>query len=197
VKRIAPLVIAAALVALPAPARAQDKDKLEDSPYYPTKVGSTWTYKAPNGTIVNKIVKHEKVGDVLCAKVETSLDGATQASEHIRVTKDGIYRHSINGIAIEPPVLIMKLPPKKDDTWEVKSKLGNQTISGKMVTQQEKIEVPAGKYEAFVGSATLEAMGQKVDVANYFVKDVGIVKVRMGVMGQTVELELTKFEAGK
>jgi hypothetical protein len=143
------------------------------------------------------VAKHEKVGDVLCAKIETSVNDAAIASEHIRVTKDGIYRHTINGVNIEPPVLLMKLPPKKDDTWEVKSKLGKQMMTGKMVTQEEKVEVPAGKYEAFVGAATLESMGQKVEVANYFVKDVGIAKIRMAAGGQTVELELKKFEAGK
>jgi hypothetical protein len=52
VKPLASLVIVAALVALPAPVRAQEKDKMEESPYYPLKVGTTWTYKAPTGEVI-------------------------------------------------------------------------------------------------------------------------------------------------
>src|SRR5438093_1039673 len=73
----------------------------------------------------------------------------------------------------------------------------DDTLTGKMVTKEEKLTVPAGKYEAFVGAATLETKRQKIEVASYFVKDVGIAKIRIVVMGQTVEVELEKFEAGK
>jgi hypothetical protein len=196
-KRVVPFAALALFVALPAALPADDNDKMEESPYYPTKVGTTWTYKGPNGEVVNKIVKHEKVGDVLCARVETSVGGKTVANEHIRVTKEGIYRYKLNDMAVQPPVLLMKLPPKKDDEWKVDSKLGTQAITGKIVTKEEKIAVPAGKYESFVGAATLESMGQKVEVSNYFVKDVGIAKLTVSGGGQKVELELAKFEAGK
>jgi hypothetical protein len=70
-------------------------------------------------------------------------------------------------------------------------------MSGKMVTQEEKVEVPVGKYDAVVGAATLEWMGQKLELSNYFAKGVGIVKIRSMSGGKVTEWELTKFEAAK
>src|SRR6478672_2213631 len=106
-KRLVTLAILVVLTASFTTVRGDDKDKdkekdqtvITDSAYYPLKVGSSWTYKGPaNTTLVNKVAKHEKVGDVMCARIETSVGGNTVAYEHISVAKDGIYRHTLNGM---------------------------------------------------------------------------------------------------
>jgi hypothetical protein len=168
--------------------------------YFPLQVGTTWTYQLPSvpGTkLVNKVVKHEMIDGVLCAKLETSMNGNVLANEHIGVTKDGICRFRINGAKIEKPVLILKLPAKTGDSWAVKSKVGNETISGTMKTTEERVEVPAGKFKALVAGGKMEGNGQTVEVANYFVKGVGIAKIKMDLAGQVIEVDLEKFEPAK
>ena len=166
--------------------------------YYPLQVGNTWTYRGPgNITLVNKIVAHEMIAGVMCAKVEASLNGMAVGHEHIGVTKDGICRVTINGTKIDKPVLILKLPAKTGDEWHIKSKIGNETISGTLKTTAETVQVPAGKFRALVASGKVEGGGQTIGVSNYFVHGIGIVKIKTDLGGQTVEVELEKFEPAK
>jgi hypothetical protein len=197
-KRLATLTALVILAGSLNSVRADDKDKVGESPYYPLKVGSTWTYNGPGATkIVNKITGHEKVGDVMCAKVETQVGGVTQTFEHIGITADGIYRYSFNGTKIDKPVLILKLPAKKGDEWKIDTKIGTEAVTGTLMTTEDALTVPAGKFTAMVAGGKLMTGGMTIEVANYFVKDVGIAKIKMDVAGQSVIVELDKFEPAK
>ncbi len=197
-KRFATLTALVILITPLTSVRADDKDKVGESPYYPLKVGNTWTYNGPGNTkLINKVVAHEKIGDMMCARVETQVNGETKAFEHIGITADGIYRYSLNGVKVDKPILILKLPAKKGDEWKIDAKVGNETVTGKLTTTEEKLTVPAGKYDALVSSGKLMAAGETVEAANYFVKDVGIAKIKMDLMGMSIVVELDKFEAGK
>jgi len=192
---LAPVLV----VTFAAAARADDGP--DETPYYPLKVGTTWTYRdadAPGAArVVVKVVKYEKVGDVLCARVETHSGGKATGFEHVAVTKDGVYRHSINGQRPDKPVLLLKLPPQKGDEWPVEGKLGGETFAGTMATTEETVTVPAGKYPAFVVSGKVQVGGTTLTTEHAFVKDVGVARIRTEVKGQTVRLELEKFEPGK
>jgi hypothetical protein len=192
------------LLALAGAARAQDK--METTPYYPLAVGTTWEYRVGDNKFTLKVTKHEKVGNVLCARVEYLVKdkdkGAekVQSFEHISVSKDGVTRNSQEGKEITPPVLFLKLPPKKDETWKVDSKTaGGETIKGTFKNNgEEEVKVPAGSYKAVVvASQDLEANGVKMSVTYYFAEKVGIVKQLIEVAGQKVVVELEKYEAGK
>jgi hypothetical protein len=193
------LLAAVALAALAAAARADDGPG--ETPYYPLKVGTTWTYRdadAPAAAkVVVKVVKHEKVGDVPCARVETHSGGKATGFEHVAVTGDGVYRHSINGLRPDKPLLILKLPPQKGDEWPVAGKLGSETFAGTMTTAEETVAVPAGKYQAFVVSGKVRVGDAALTTEHAFVKDVGVARIRTEVKGQAVRLELEKFELGK
>jgi hypothetical protein len=193
------LLVAAALTALAAPARAGDAP--EETPYYPLKVGTTWTYRdadAPGAAkIVVKVARQEKVGDVLCARVETHKDGKAAGYEHVAVAKDGVYRHSINGLRPDRPLLLLKLPPRGGDEWPVAGKLGGETFAGTMTAAEEDVAVPAGKYRALVVSGEVKVGDAALASAHAFAKDVGPVRVRTEAQGQVVRLELEKFEPGK
>jgi len=197
--RLATLAILIALAASVVPAHSQEK--VEESPYLPLKVGNAWTYQAFDGqrkiALVNKVVAHEKVGDVMCAKVETYLDGKAVANEHVAVTKDGIYRFTLNGQKLDRPAQLMKLPPKAGDEWKIDTKFGNETLTGSMKSTEEKLKVPAGTYDAFLVSGKLETNGRTIVAASYFVKDVGIAKIKMDYLGMSLAIELEKFEAAK
>lgn len=193
----------------------KDKDKaappdkpaetIKDSPFYPLAVGNAWNYKVGEQRFILKVAKHEKVGDVLCARVEMTVDGKVTSHEHIAVTGDGVVRIAFDDKRAEPPVLFLKLPFAKDATWKINSTVGKtdkekgETVSGTFKEgEDKKVTVPAGAYEAVTSSTDdLDANGMKLAFTYYFVKDVGMVKQVIDVAGQKVVIELEKFEAAK
>lgn len=183
------------------PGRAQDK--METTPYYPLAVGTTWEYKAGDNKYTVKVTKHEKVkadkGEVLCARLELFVKDKSQTFEHVAVTKDGVYRYTFEGKEAAPPVLFLKLPPKKDETWKVESKVVGEAVKGTFKNNgEEEVKVPAGSYKAWVvTSQDLDANGVKMSVTYYFAEKVGMVKQLVEVSGQKVVVELEKFEPGK
>jgi hypothetical protein len=185
------------LLALAGAGRAQDK--METTPYYPLAVGSTWDYKAGDNKFTLKVTKHEKVGNALCARVEYFVKDKSQSFEHVSVTKDGVYRNTFEGKEAMPPVLFLKLPPKKDETWKVDSKVGGEAVKGTFKNNgEEEVKVPAGSYKAtVVASQDLEANGMKMSVTYYFAEKVGMVKQLVEVSGQKIVIELEKYEPGK
>jgi len=181
------------------PARGGDKGL--DSPYYPLKKGTAWEYVADGKKITVTVTDHEKVGDLMCAKVETDLGGGNKMIEHLTVKDDGIYRVRANNEDIKPPLLVLKLPPKKGDEWTVDSALKGYGIKGKLsVAAEEKITVGKTEYTAFqVKSSDLKMGGQNATMETWFAKDVGMVKQHFKLPGSGLErtIELEKFTAGK
>jgi hypothetical protein len=175
------------------------QDKMETTPYYPLAVGTSWEYKAGDSRYTLRVTKHEKVGDVLCARVEMIMKDKPVSFEHVGVTKEGVCRFSFEGKEAKPPVLFLKLPPKKDDTWKVDSKVGGESVKGTFKnTGEEDVKVPAGNYKAVVvASQDLEANGVKMSVTYYFAEKVGMVKQVVEVSGQKIVIELEKYEAPK
>jgi hypothetical protein len=198
-KRIGLLVGLLASAAVLAPVRAQDQ--MAESPYYPLKVGTTWTYRiasAPQGapSVTMKVTKHEKAGDLPCARLETIVNGQVVANEYVSVSKDAVYRVSVQGFKVEPPMPLLKLPPCKGDRWKIDGKVGTDTLKGEASVTEDTVTVPAGKYEAVVATANLQAGPQKMETMNHFARGVGIVKMKVSVGGMEVVMELEKFEAG-
>jgi hypothetical protein len=174
------------------------QEKVQSSEYYPLKVGTTWTYKVMGQTISIKVAKHEKYNGVMCAVLETSAGGKVVATEHISVAKDGIYRHSMAGNKADPAVRFIKLPIKKGESWKIESKIGGQDLKVSYTAGEDEITVPAGKYKTITTQTNeFEAGGQKITAKIWYAKGVGMVKTVMELAGNTVTLELDKFEAGK
>jgi hypothetical protein len=183
------------------------QDKLAETPYYPLHVGTTWHYKAGERKITIRVAKHEKVGETLCALLEVLRDDKVVASEHLAVTSEGVYRHDQtskdkSGKAttetLKPPFLVLKLPPKKGDKWQVDSQADGKPIRGTFQVAEEEVKVPAGTYKAFVVvGQDLEISGLRSSFATYYSSGVGMVKQVIQVGNTRTEFELTKFEAGK
>lgn len=189
------------LLLLAADVRAQDK--LAETYYYPLRVGTAWHYKAGEVKITVRVAKHEKVGDVLCARLETTRDGKVVGSEHLSVTSDGVYRHDLtqtdaSGKSVthtpKPPIRVLQLPPKKGDTWKVDTNIAR----GSFTVEEREAKVPAGTYKCLcVLSKDLEVNGFKPSITSYYAKDVGMVKQVIQEGSSTSEIVLEKFEAGK
>jgi hypothetical protein len=197
VKRVR-LLLACSLALLPL-ARAAAQDKVGATPYYPLAVGTTWTYKAGGNTFQMKVTRHEKVGGVMCARIEQIAGKKVMAFEHVGVTAETISRYSLDGKEIKPPVTFFKLPPQKDATWKVESKVDGQTIKGSFkMAEPVEVKVPAGTYKAWRSVGTdLEINGIKTNVTYYLAEGVGMVKQELDIAGSKIVIELEKYEAGK
>jgi hypothetical protein len=193
-----PLLLAAVVLAA--------DDKLAETPYYPLRVGTAWHYKIGDAKAVVRVVKHEKVGDTLCARLEVTRDGKVVGVQHLAVTADGVYRHDLTDqhgekavtVALKPPILVLKLPPKKGESWKVDSTGDGKTYRGTFKIDEEKIKVPAGEYNTMrVNSEDLEINALKPIVTTYYASGVGMVKQVFQEGDAKVELVLEKFEAAK
>ena len=181
------------------------QEKLKATPYYPLQVGTTWHYRAGESKFTIRVVRHERVGDTLCALLETTRDGKVVGSEHLSVTDDGIYRHSLSMQAknpvqrtLKPPLLIMKFPPKKGDSWKVDSKGDGKAFRGSFLVGEQEITVPAGTFKTFrVASQDFEVNSLRPSITTFFADGVGMVKQIIEVDDSKVEIELEKFEAGR
>jgi len=197
--RFAMFILAGVLLAVPL-GRAQ-----EGSSPYPLKVGSKWHYrvgedqkvvvkvaKAEEFKIVRNLgkdkVKEEKVAGFTLEMVS---GGRPALKEQVAVLPDGVYRLSSADKQITPPLCILKLPPKKGDTWQVDSTIGDVKVKGTFRTG----EAVLGKLKCITSVLQNGETGSdKIVLEYYFAPGLGIVKqhVRVGNIESTMELE--KYE---
>lgn len=179
-----------------APALAEDS--LKDAEYYPFKIGTTWEYKVGGNPIIVKVAKHEKYNEVLCARVETSVNGNVVAFEHVAPTADGLKRLSMAGMKADPAVLFMKLPYKKGESWHVESTIGPESLKLDYTYGEEEITVPAGKYKTIsTTTSKFKAGNMEMQATIWYAKGVGMVKTILDLGGNKVDMQLEKFTAGK
>jgi len=203
-------VFAALVLGLVLPHALGDDEKIKeikDSEWYPLKLGNEWTYTVQGQKIHMKVAEYEKVGDTVCARLETeNAQGVVSATEDVAVKDDGVYRYKMNGSKIDPPLCFFKLPPKLGAKWKVKSKQGKVTTKGDFEEDEEKIEVPSGQYKAITAKGAFEITSpgaddddgttQSMTVTYYFAKGMGMVKQTVEFQGKIViDLELKKFKA--
>jgi hypothetical protein len=202
-RMLAVLLVGGFLLAAGPTGAQEPKSKMPETPWYPLAVGTKWIYKYDDGKKCQfHVTGHEDFGGAVCAKVELSIDGKVVSFEHVSVTKDGVFRNGFAGTKADKPVQILKLPPKKGDTWEVESKaLGTESVKGKFTTDEEEIKVGDKSYKTFkVTGKDMDANGLKFSTTYYFAVDVGLVKqvIEVGeATKQTTTLELEKFEGPK
>jgi hypothetical protein len=192
------LVVGAMVVLFGGAALAQPpKDAATE--YFPLKPKTKWTYKVQDQNVEVQVTGTEKFNNEDCAKVETTVSGKVVASELYAVRADGVYRVKVKDDKIDPPVKVLALPVKKDASWEVKSKVGNnQTVSGtfKIKDDKEKIKVMDKDAEAvLVEGVDLDVAGTKTTVRLWLVKDKGIVKLSYKIGEAESVLELKEFTA--
>jgi hypothetical protein len=98
-----------------------------------------------------------------------------------------------------PPILILKLPPKKGESFSVDSKAGGKNYKGVFKIAEEDVTVPAGTYKGAVRvtSQDLEADGLRPTITTWYAEKVGMVKQVIAEGGQTITIELEKFTPGK
>jgi hypothetical protein len=201
-------VVGAAAVLFGGVLLAQPKEAPKDAPkdaaadnYFPLKKDSKWTYKVGDNFVEVRVAKVEKVNNEDQYTLETVVGKDAKTSEVIVVRSDGVYRTKVKEEKLDPAVKILPLPPKKDVTWEVNSKLGAQTVKGtlKVADDKETITILGTKYDTIrVEGKDIDVAGAKTSVKTWYAKDKGIVKVEFVLQtGDKVTEELKSYETGE
>lgn len=173
--------------------RAYAQDRLRPTRYYPLKEGTRWVYRSGTRTFTVRVVKHERVGKELCARLE-SHSGDKAHVEHLAVRGDGVYKLQADGKLIEPPLLLLRLPPRAGESWRVDSRIDGLPVKGTFTLKEVAVSVPAGKYRAMAVSSTdFEIANRKMPAAWWFAPDVGPVRQRVELSGFEVLLELESY----
>ncbi len=194
----ATLAVGFLTLALVAPTLFADPSaEKEGTAYYPLTVGNSWTYKiGPNKVVVSVVRSEDGV-----AHIESSSQGGkVTLTEALKVKADGVYRVIANDKKITPPLKILSLPARKGESWEIDSKIGDETMKGKFKVEEiAELTVGDKKYEKIVvvSGDDLEANGTKISLTTYYARDVGMIKQTIKAGDQTIQLELESFKAGK
>ena len=195
--RIAALLAIAMTLFLRAAASQPAQPGLLESPYFPLKVGTQWNYRMDGLRYTTRVVKHEQIGKVWCARLETK-SGNSVTTESIGVQKDGMYRFRGDGMDVMPPLCLCKLPPKAGTEWKVESRIAALDMKGNFTLTEEPITVGKKKYETVkVVFTDLKKGEDKIAMTTWYAAGVGMVKqtIKTGAVDLLIELE--KFEAGE
>jgi hypothetical protein len=178
--------------AAPAPATATTSE------YYPLKNGNKWTYRIDEQRSLEMKVDKFENGE---ATIVTMAGNRQVAKDTIQVKGDGIYRTKINDLAITPPIKILELPVKKGTSWEIKSKVQDKEIIGKLTVkdEKEKLKLKDGKeYDCvMVDGPDFKVDGSATKMKLWFCAGKGIVKLSYETGQQEAVLELSDFVEGK
>jgi hypothetical protein len=175
---------------------AQEKLSIkEETPYFPLKEGSVWTYSISGRTFTKKVVGFEKSGDDVCARLEMRRGKDLVSSELMTVRKDGVYRVEFSGKKCTPPVCLLKLPIKKDETWKFDTKVGESETKGSFkLGEARSVKVKGTTYEAVTVTGDMKVDNQNATVTYYFAEKFGLVKYTLVLGTITVEQDLEKYE---
>ena len=131
---------------------AQPDKKAEPQNYYPLQVGNKWEYRVEvagnSAKAVSSITKMETLeGKEPLARLEAKVNDNVVATEHLRATADGVFRHRNNNQEINPPICLLKYPAKAGDKWSGDITVGKEKGKYDCETKEENVEVPAGKLD--------------------------------------------------
>ncbi len=184
------------VICLPA-AQSVAQDPPPATPYYPMKVGTTWQYRVGADKMTVKVTKHEKIGDLTCARVEAVFKGSTTV-EYVAVKADGVYRVKADDKEIKPALCFLRLPPGKEKSWKVNAEIDGTKIRGTFEAKDDPVTVPAGTFSAIMVSSKDYTIGSRpMKLTYWFVEGKGIVKHQLEIDGFDLILELEQFTPGQ
>ncbi len=195
-------ILAVLVMVCPCATQLSAEEKQSSHSYYPLEVGNQWHFQLDAGTgvktkLINRIAEIETIDGVELARLETLTNGNVVATEHLRKTSEGIFRHRYNGAKIVPPICLLKFPVKDKENWESDTKIGKVALKVQSSVTRDAAEVPAGKYQTLKVKIDADQSGVKVTSTYWFADQVGIVKQTFNINGTEVIVELEKFQSGK
>lgn len=178
----------------------------QPAPFLTLKIGTVWTYATGSGEGKVRVTGREEINKVETFILESDISGSKTEKEFIAVDATGIrmYRQASGDRAVDfaTPIVRLKLPPAKGDTWEWKGDIGKEKASVVYTNDgEEEITVPAGTYKAWKISASIEIGSVKHTGANWFATGVGVIRQKTtfesGGKKHDSVIELKSFEPGK
>lgn len=195
------------VLSLPAsPAQAVETDesaiRLTSCELYPLTPGARWKFRSGPLVLEERVVRHEKINDETCARIDTIFEERIIAFEHLAVRADGVYRVSVNGRPVEPPLKFLDLPAKPGATWKVESSIAGQTIRGEFQSTEQTLAIRDPHGDKDRTYQTHRVTGEKFQVAEAelsftydFAPKIGKVKQVVKASGQETVLEMTDYIA--
>ncbi len=163
--------------------------------YYPHRVGMSWRYSS------GEVQKYDSVRNIKGQEVwelSHAYQGVTRYTDYLKFDKEGIWLLGVDtGAGVmpyDPPIKIFPAPPLRvGENWSVRTKFrGSSLVVVYKVTAVKGVEVPFGKYNAFVIRSSLSARGGGASVVDiYFVPGIGVVRYATQDGG---EIDLLKFK---
>ncbi len=167
-------------------------------PDFPTAVGTRWVYIAGPLSIVEEIVAVEEAFGEKCIRLETRVNDKALSFEHLAVRPDGLYRVSIGGEEVVPPLCFIRFAPKSGETWAVKSKVGEIEVAGQFVAGKSLVVVPAGRYSVVTSQGSkFQSPSGELQFTYFYAPGVGKVKQVIRNGDKASELSLKEFHPGK
>ncbi|MDC0936723.1 hypothetical protein OAS39_10590 [Pirellulales bacterium] len=169
---------------------------------YPLADGSVWHYvmntEKGKWDMTYQVAKLENSDQDENFRVEMLMDGKIVITEQLSQTPKGLYRVRYQDSNLSPPLLLLRNPIKPNDTWTTKTQIGAEELTIGCKTGTEKVETPAGKFDAVKLTVTTRADEKDIRTDYWFANDVGIVK-QVVVVGKEpkMSIELKKYAPGK
>jgi hypothetical protein len=176
---LAVLTVAVILGLSPAAQAPKGEKKLL---YFPTRVGDKRVYETnfKNGRQekhVSTVTKVEEKDGAKVVTLETFNDddrAKLTAPSTYRVSEEGVFNLSKWDLKRDPPICLLKLPHKPGTKWEVS--FGDDDKSVHTHGKVERVEVPAGVYQAIRVDIVLTSGGREYRGTEWHTPGVGRVK---------------------
>lgn len=168
---------------------------------FPMAKGAKWEFEVNvNGmtlSVEQEMTEVTKKGDLTNATLTTNFSGQN-ITEELSADDKGIYRHSLNNMKLDKPMVAFKYPiqPQK---WTESIKVQGMEIEVKLeMKAAEDVNVAAGSYKKVTPVViALSVQGQDVTATNYYADGVGIIKQEATIAGMKITSELKKYTPGE
>lgn len=174
-----------------------------ESTYFPIRPGSNATFRFPGIEHEYRCTRVEVFDKKVCGRFETFVNGKMSKVEHIHVAADGVYRVAFNGNKIDPPLLLLQLPPRVGQDWLTESKLMGQKIRGDSKVTAERVVSPAGVFATMVVKSRISILDAEnkptavMQSGSWFAPKVGMVKQSLTIGDKTAEGALIAYRPGQ
>ena len=165
--------------------------------YFPLKEGNQWTYAISNGTAMTmKVTGFADVGGIRCAMVESEVGGQVNKA-YYAADSQGLkdYKLEISGqeVTYDPPILRIKLPFEKGQSWTCNfNQFGVSMTTNFESVGTEQIQTKAGTFRCIVIRSSTSIPGQGSMVSHsYYAEGQGFVYQKLQTNGQEYDVTLT------
>lgn len=146
--------------------------------YFPTKVGTKWTYDSDGKEQIETVTAVEKKDGATIVTVELKDEFGRKSQFKMRASEQGLFQLTGVGFATKhPPSCLLKLPHEAGQRWEAYTGARGSGFGTLTAFGPEKIKVPAGEFEAIRVETTFPQFDKDDTVAKYwYAPKVGLVK---------------------